>query len=540
MPEQPELLIARHKSLKAARANFESVWQEIAELVLPRCADFTGKRSPGEKRTEKVYDATAIFANETLAAGLHAMLTNPAVRWFRLRMTDPALNRREEVKAWLETANEAMYADFSSPARGFVAAAHETYLQLGAFGTAPMFIGETRAGAVRFRSYHLASTYLAESEEGRIDTVHLELPMTARQMGQRWPSERLPRPVVKALADNRPDQTFTVIHCTYPRTDRAPGRLDAGNMPFAAVWLEESERQILEVSGFEEFPWLCPRWTRLPGEIYGRSPAWTVLPDVKMLNVMSRTVIRAAQKVADPPMLLPDDGVIMPVRTTPGGINYGGIDARGTVMMRALENNARIDISLEMMEQRRTTIRTAFLNALFQTAETVEKTATQVLKEDAENMLLINPTLGRQQGEYLGPMIIRVFGLKLRAGEIPPPPRTIQGREFDVEYTSPAASAQRAQELLGISRTYQVLAPFAATTPDLLDNFDTDEIGRGVAELNGMSPRFIRAVRQVEAIRAARAKIVEEERERLDQDRGARNGALLAKAAGKAGALNVA
>ena len=57
-------------------------------------------------------------------------------------------------------------------------------------------------------------------------------------------------------------------------------------------------------------------------EIYGRSPAMTALPDVKMLNEMSKTTIKAAQKQVDPPLLVPDDGFLLPVRTVPGGLNF--------------------------------------------------------------------------------------------------------------------------------------------------------------------------------------------------------------------------
>src|SRR3546814_4077959 len=68
-------------------------------------------------------------------------------------------------------------------------------------------------------------------------------------------------------------------------------------------------------------PYMVPRWSKDAGEIYGRSPGWNALPDQKMLNEMSRTVLKAAQKAVDPPLMVADDGVLMPLRTHPGGIN---------------------------------------------------------------------------------------------------------------------------------------------------------------------------------------------------------------------------
>ena len=94
------------------------------------------------------------------------------------------------------------------------------------------------------------------------------------------------------------------------------------NMPIASVYVLCKDEIILEESGYEEMPVLAPRWSKASGEVYGRGPGMATLPDVKMLQQMSKTIIKAAQKVVDPPLQLEDDSVILPVRTIPGGLNY--------------------------------------------------------------------------------------------------------------------------------------------------------------------------------------------------------------------------
>jgi len=37
-----------------------------------------------------------------------------------------------------------------------------------------------------------------------------------------------------------------------------------------------------------------------------------VLPDIKMLNEMNKTIIRAGQRVVDPPLMVSDDGALAP------------------------------------------------------------------------------------------------------------------------------------------------------------------------------------------------------------------------------------
>ena len=78
-----------------------------------------------------------------------------------------------------------------------------------------------------------------------------------------------------------------------------------------------------------------------------------------MINEMSKTVLRAAHKAVDPPLLLQEDGVLQAFNARPSALNYGGINERGEQMVRPLETGGRVDIGLDMMEQRRKVINDA-------------------------------------------------------------------------------------------------------------------------------------------------------------------------------------
>ena len=54
------LLNDRFGSLAAQRVTWESHWQEIADYVVPRKADITKTRSPGDKRSELIFDGTGL------------------------------------------------------------------------------------------------------------------------------------------------------------------------------------------------------------------------------------------------------------------------------------------------------------------------------------------------------------------------------------------------------------------------------------------------------------------------------------------------
>ena len=65
-------LLTRHSQLRQRRQYYETTLQDIADYILPRKRGISSEPSEGEKQTEKIFDSTAIFANEILAARLVA------------------------------------------------------------------------------------------------------------------------------------------------------------------------------------------------------------------------------------------------------------------------------------------------------------------------------------------------------------------------------------------------------------------------------------------------------------------------------------
>ena len=233
----------------------------------------------------------------------------------------------------------------------------------------------------------------------------------------------------------------------------------------------------------------------------------TLLPDIKMINEMSKTVIRAGQKVVDPPLLVADEGVLFPINSNPGAATFARMDGRNQPPIQPLQTGARVDIGLDMMEQRRKVINDGFLVTLFQIlVETPTMTATEVLQRAQEKGALLAPTIGRQQTEMLGPLIEREFDILDRQGLLPPLPGILQeaGGEYEVEYVSPLSRAMKAEEGVAILRTLEMVQPIAAVDPSVMDNFDTDEITRTLADTNGAPQRILRNQDQISEMRQSR------------------------------------
>ena len=505
-------IIREHEQMVSDRGVWEEHWREIAERVLPRQDWFqASNKTPGEKRTEKVFDATAGLALERFAAAMESMLTPRTMRWHKLKVRNPEISDDKSIQAYLDEVTDILFQVRYNPKANFASQVHENYMSLGAFGTGAIFIDDVVGTGIRYRSIHLSEVYFCENYAGIIDKVHRKFEMTARQAAQRWGTDRLPDKVRAAL-EKQPETKFEFIHCVKPNEDIMPGRKDYKGMPYVSYYISTDGKAVISEGGFQTMPYAVSRYVTAPKEIYGRSPAMTVLPEIKMINEMSKTVIRAAHKIVDPPLLLQEDGVLQAFNARPGALNFGGVNERGEQMVQPLQTGARVDIGMDMMEQRRKVINDAFLITLFQIlVESPNMTATEAMLRAQEKGALLAPTMGRQQSEMLGPMIERELDILARAGVLPPMPEAMieMDGNVEIEYVSPLNRAQRAEEGVAILRTLESVTPLAQIDPSVMMIFNPEMIARELSEINGVPAKVLRSREEIEAMKMEQAQQAE-------------------------------
>lgn len=494
-------LLDRFSDLKQRRTTWEPHWQEIRHLVRVNTSDFSFQTTRGQNRHENIYDGTAPWSLEQFAAGLHSHLTNPSIRWFNLEVEGFEATSSPDILAWTEEVSDIIYGAFADPESTFNPALHEAYMDLGAFGTAVLFQDWSMdKGKLSFRSFPLADCYIQENHDGLVDTIFRRTLMSARQIAQKFGQNELPEQMKK----EQPDKEWEVIHCVYPREDlpMLKGIKTKYEMPFGSFWFSDECKHIFSESGYNSFPYHVPRWSKLAGEIYGRSPAMTCLPDIKMINQMSKVVIKGAQKAVDPPLMVPDDGFMLPLKTAPSSLIFY---QQGTEPIQPLETRARIDIGLDMMEQRRDhIIKSFFVDWLLQQKNRTEMTATEVMDRREEKLRMMAPMIGRLESELLGRIISRSFELLRSNQMIPEPPEMIMGAGLSVSYSSPASTAQMSGKSVAIQKFLEDLVPMAQVDPTVMDKINLDEFVKVMAELRDVTRRIIRPDREVAEMRQGR------------------------------------
>lgn len=503
--EIAETVLRRQGQMESERGTWEGHWTEVAERVLPRQSDFHGqKRVGGEKLTDKIFDSTAPLGLERFAAAMDSLLTPRAQRWHELVIPEVGDDVPPSVAQYLHDVTTKLFLARYSPAANFASQAHETYIGLGAFGSGAMFVDDMLGRGIRYRSIAMAELFFSENFQGLVDTIHRKFEWTARQAKQKF-GDALPESILKA-AERSPERKFEFIHCVQPRDEVEPWRYDFRGMRFASYYLSIEGKKLLGQGGYRTMPYAVSRYVTAPREVYGRSPAMTVLADIKTVNEQSKTLLRAGQLSAEPPILLSDDGSLSPFKLQSLALNYGALDSQGNELAKPFQTGANMPITREMMQDGRAVINDAFLVTLFRIlVDDPTMTATQAMLRAQEKGELLTPTVGRQQSEFLGPLIDREIDILSMAGVLPTPPDEFlqMGNEVHYRYDSPMSRAQRAGEGVAIMNTVSQAMELAQVDPSALHAIKVPETMVELGKINGMPAKLLRTPDELAEMAAA-------------------------------------
>lgn len=502
--------------LQIWRNIFAAQWEEVAELVLPTSRNtfmYGNFNWPGQKKTDKQVDATAMMALHRFGAILDSLVTPRNMQWHGLTAMDDDLAKDRQVKLWFEDVTRRLFKMRYAPIGNFVSQNQNVYQSLGAFGNGSLFIDQARDAlnnpikGIRYKALPLGETFFRENHQGLICAFIRWFRLTPDQAIKQFGKDKLP-PNIIALADQKSQSPLNFLHRVCPNNEYTPGRLDNRGKLFASYYVCIEGNCLVGEGAYRTFPLAATRYEQTPGEVYGRGPAMLVLPAIKTLNAEKRTFLKQGHRAADPVLLTADDGLV-DISLRPGALNKGGMSPDGKPLIGVLPTG-EIQISKEMMEDERSLIKDAFLVSLFQIlTETPSMTATEVIERVNEKGILIAPTVGRQQSEYGGPMIDRELSLLASFGGLPPMPPQLREAmgEYRVEYTNPISRTQRAQEAAGFLRTVENVKDIVAITqdPSPLDRFSFDRAIPAIAEIQNVPEEWMASDDEVTAKRKNRA-----------------------------------
>ncbi|UQZ89809.1 phage head-tail adapter protein [Deltaproteobacteria bacterium Smac51] len=512
-------IIKRFESLAAGRAEWEGLWQRCSDYVMPRSG-------LSNKTTQYMFDSTASLAIQRFGAAMESVLTPRSQKWHSLMTGFKELDQDPEVGYYLNSVRDILFTARYSPEANFANQMTEAYLSLGVHGLAVIYVDDEPGQGLRYQCLPVHEIYVAENSVGRIDTVFRLYKLTARQAAAEF--ENLPDEILRDAQDpSRMENKHEFIHAVFPRQDLYPGRArdfrSAGtapvspvNLPIASVHLARASRMVVRESGYRVMPYAVSRFTVAPGDVYGRSPAMDVMPDILQVNAMMKTIIRAAEKAVNPPLLVPEADILSAFSLKSGSINYGGVSQDGKQLVIPLQSGGNLPIGLELIEQGRTIINEAFFINLFQIlVDTPQKTATEVVERAQEKAQLLAPVMGRQQSELLRVIIDRELDILAGSGafaHLSCPPALTDSMSAPVlpRYETPMARAIDNQDGTAILNAFQAMAALAQFDSAILDIINYEEAGRTIWRAFAAPADVIRSKEEVALARQAASEAAEE------------------------------
>jgi len=499
-----EEIIRLQQRLEDNDSTFRARWQDTANYIFPRESNINDIGTPGEAKTDKLYDVTAIFASKDMANGVLTNMVPAGQKFFSLGVSNREIQEIDIVKSWMAYATEILHEELF--ASNYILQLEETLRSLIVFGTGCLY-SEWDNG-LNFMDWDISKYQIQENSKGEVDTIFLKYQKTAIQAKEKW-GNKVGKSILEALeSETKKNDKFWFIHVVRPRWQRNPRYEDALNMAWESGVIAVKDKIVIDEGGFREFPYHVPRWTKTSGETHGRGIGTEILPQVKMVNANKRDFNECGNKWVNPALdiLQEFEGTY---NTYPG--------ARNDVMTLPTaepsgrgQSQGNFPIGKDSLEFERKVITDAFYGDAFApitstgTGAGDRRNELEIQQRIAEAFRKIG-SIGRLESELFTPKIERCYLLLVRNGVIAMPPLELKNQNIKVIYRGPLSLAQQEAEVRGSQRGISILAEMEETGyVGAMDNVNVDKATRRILRVYGANEDDIATEDEVEAKREQR------------------------------------
>jgi len=381
-----EQVLERQKIAQNKKDDFKSLYEDAMEFALPQRNLYGGEyegRVGGKKKMSRVFDSTAINSTQRFANRLQSGIFPPQRKWCRLEPgTDIPVNRRSEAQRVLDLYNEKLFAVLKQS--NFDIAMGEFLLDLSV-GTAVMLVQPGDATSpINFIPVPQYLVSFEEGANGQVDNVYRNMRIKGESIQLQWKDAKIPVDLQQRISD-KPTEEVDLVEATILNIDRGD---------YSYYVIDKKSKQELVYRKLKSSPWVVSRYMKVAGEIYGRGPVLTALPDIKTLNKTKELLLKNASLAITGVYTAADDGVLNPAN-----------------------------------------------------AEVVER-----MKELAQNL---GSAFGRLVNETMIPLVTKILEVMDRDGIIDLPLK-VNGLEVKVSPVSPLAMAQNLDEINNIIQFMQI------------------------------------------------------------------------------------
>ena len=436
--------MARYERAKAKRTNFVDVFEECYEYALPQRESFYYEVS-GQRRDDKIFDSTAVVGVQEFASRLQSGLVPNFARWADLTAgSEVPKEERDSVNNELDEVTEYVFEVLQNS--NFAQEVHESFMDL-AVGTGVLVCEEGDAiNPIRFSAIPLPHVILDTGPDDRIDHVFRERKNVRYDQLQIMYPRGVFNEQLTGLMANQGDQTTTVLEVVCRDYSQLN---EEAYLHYAICMTTKSVVMKRDMKGVGSNPFICFRWSKCAGEVYGRGPLFNALSDIKTVNLTVEMILENAQMAISGIYQMEDDGVINvdTINLVPGTIIP---KAMGSAGLQPIQAAGRFDVAQLQIDRAQTAIKKHLYSEMLGDPNRTPASATEVAERMADLSRRIGSAFGRLQIELVQPVLQRVIYILKKQGRIEVP--TINGREIKVKSVSPLAQAQANQDISAVSR----------------------------------------------------------------------------------------
>ena len=453
---KPEEIIKRKNKAEARKEEWRTIYEECYEFALPQRNLYDGYyegKTPGQNKMGRVFDATAVNSTQRFANRIQSALFPPYRSWCELTPGNQIPDERKpEIREALEVYTNQMFDVIRQT--NFDLAMSEFLLDL-CVGTAVMLIQPGDEDApVRFVPVPQYLVSLEEGPHGTVDNVYRKMRIRAEAIQRQWPdaniSERLQR-----VIDDKPDEEIELTEATVYN-------ISEEIYCYHLIWSKEEMAEELVYRTMEISPWIVARFMKVPGEVYGRGPLVTALPDIKTLNKVKELVLKNASIAVSGVYTAADDGVLNPqsIRIVPGAIipvaRNGGPQGES---LRPLRSASDFNTSQLVINDLVDSVKRMLYDDSLPPDNMSARSATEIVQRMKELSQNLGAAYGRLITEVLTPIVRRVLFVMDEMNLIDLP-LSVDGMQVKVVPTSPLAQSQNLDDLEKVLQFGEIASQF--------------------------------------------------------------------------------
>lgn len=447
MTNDIKYLLQRGDKLHGNRSGLMSLCQEITDNFYPERGNFTTSEHIGTGFADHLYSSYPLIVRRDLGDAAAAMLRPKSKVWMHMTIAGDEDRLSASAKQWLEDKTrrqmKVMYDAFS----GFVRATKEGDHDFMTYGQC-VIQRETdwsRPGFL-YRSWHFRDVAWAEAYSGKIDEIHRNWRPDVRTLVKRFPETV--HPDVRKLVEKEPFREVPCRAIVLPVDDYGGERKDY-RLPWVVSYLDIEHKHLMQEVNVHSHGYTIPRWKTVSGSQYAFSPATiAALPDARLLQAMTLTLLEAGEAAVRPPMVATTEAIRSDVQLYPGGITWADVEydeRKGDVLRPISQNLAGLPFALEQQDDIRQMLATAFyLNKITMPSRDKDMTAYEASKLYEQYIRDVVPLFEPMETDYNGALCDDTFSEALRIGvfgptaEIPP---ELLGQDVIFRFESPLHDA---------------------------------------------------------------------------------------------------